>query len=327
MPKSHTPYAPEFRRQMVELVRTGRNTPNELSREFGCSSNSIRKWVRQSDLDAGRREDGLSTDEREELRRVRRENRQLREPHESSKKGGTLVRTGDRFDTTEVFELMRANQALHQVRTMCGVLGVSPSGYYAWREREPSARGKVDEELKERIAAIHKRSRATYGVPRVHAQLMAEGERGWVASPKISLKCILTRLYSYVIMRRTSTTRPTTSARASGSLISTVVRPDPSARIARLMRAAGSWGGESRPAHAHDRARSRCPPGTVPSGARIQRRCARPAVGSRHEVATVRSSEMPEPIPDTPESIAGRACKARPRRSGLPKGSVNPAFG
>ena len=60
---------------------------------------------------------------------------------------------------------------------MCGVLGVSPSGYYARREREPSARGKVEEELKERNAAIHKRSRATYGVPRVHAQLMAEGER------------------------------------------------------------------------------------------------------------------------------------------------------
>ena len=95
--------------------------PNELSREFGCSSNSIRKWVRQSDLDAGRREDGLSTDEREELRRVRRENRQLREAHESLKKAAPWVRTEDRFDTTEVFELMRANQALHQVRTMCGV--------------------------------------------------------------------------------------------------------------------------------------------------------------------------------------------------------------
>ena len=72
--------------RLVELVRTGRNTLNELSREFGCSSNWIRKWVRQSDLDEGRREDGPSTDEREELRRVRRENRQLREEREILKK-------------------------------------------------------------------------------------------------------------------------------------------------------------------------------------------------------------------------------------------------
>ena len=72
---------------------------------------------------------------------------------------------------------MKANQAMHQVRTMCRMLGVSPSGYYAWRGREPSARSKADEELKARIAAIHKHSRGTYGVPRVHAQLEAQGER------------------------------------------------------------------------------------------------------------------------------------------------------
>ena len=86
MPKSHTPYLPEFRHQMVELVRMGRSTLNELSREFGCSSNTIRKWVRQADLDEGRREDGLTTDEREELRRLRREVRQLREEREILKK-------------------------------------------------------------------------------------------------------------------------------------------------------------------------------------------------------------------------------------------------
>lgn len=85
MPRSHTPYPPEFRRQMVELVRAGRGL-NELSREFGCSTNSIRKWLRQTDLDEGRREDGLTTDEREEFRRLRREVRQLREEREILKK-------------------------------------------------------------------------------------------------------------------------------------------------------------------------------------------------------------------------------------------------
>ena len=82
MPKSHHAYAPEFRRQIVELVRAGR-TPAELSREFECSANSIRIWVRQVDLDEGRRDDGLTTDEREEVRRLRGEVRQLREERET----------------------------------------------------------------------------------------------------------------------------------------------------------------------------------------------------------------------------------------------------
>jgi putative transposase len=64
---------------------------------------------------------------------------------------------------------------------MCRVLEVSTSGYYAWRERPPSARASADHVLGERIAAIHERSRGTYGVPRIHAQLGAEGE-GWAAS-------------------------------------------------------------------------------------------------------------------------------------------------
>jgi transposase len=66
---------------MVELVRAGR-TPEELGREFEPTAQAIRNWVRQADLDEGRRDDGLTTAEREELRRLRRENRQLREDRE-----------------------------------------------------------------------------------------------------------------------------------------------------------------------------------------------------------------------------------------------------
>ena len=81
MPKTRPPYPPEFRRQMVELVRSGRS-PEELAKQFEPSGLSIRSWVKQADLDEGRREDGLTTAEREELRRLRRENRQLREERE-----------------------------------------------------------------------------------------------------------------------------------------------------------------------------------------------------------------------------------------------------
>ena len=77
MPKSRPPYAPEFRQQMIELVRTGRK-PEELSREFEPTAQTIHNWVKQADIDEGRRTDGLTTDERAELRRLRRQNRQLK---------------------------------------------------------------------------------------------------------------------------------------------------------------------------------------------------------------------------------------------------------
>lgn len=74
---SRRPYPEEFKRQLVELVEAGR-TPEELSREFEPSAQAIRNWVRQSGLDAGRRTDGATSVELEELRRLRRENRQLK---------------------------------------------------------------------------------------------------------------------------------------------------------------------------------------------------------------------------------------------------------
>jgi transposase len=80
MPKTRPPYSPEFRRQMVDLVRAGR-TPEDLSREFEPTAQSISNWVVQADKQEGRREeksDGLTAAERDELVRLRRENKQLR---------------------------------------------------------------------------------------------------------------------------------------------------------------------------------------------------------------------------------------------------------
>jgi transposase len=70
---------------MIELVRSGRN-PESLGREFKVSGQSIRNWVKQADLDEGRRKDGLTTEERTEIVRLRRENRVLREEREILKK-------------------------------------------------------------------------------------------------------------------------------------------------------------------------------------------------------------------------------------------------
>ena len=64
---------------------------------------------------------------------------------------------------------------MHDVTKLCRSVGVSKSGFYAWREREPSARANSDADLLLKIHGIHEQSRATYGVPRVHAVLRAEG--------------------------------------------------------------------------------------------------------------------------------------------------------
>ena len=77
MPRTHRPYPAEFRRRMVDLVRAGR-TPESLGQEFEPTGQAIRNWVRQADRDDGRRADGLTTVERVELRRLRRDNATLR---------------------------------------------------------------------------------------------------------------------------------------------------------------------------------------------------------------------------------------------------------
>jgi transposase len=81
MAKKRRTYPVEFRQQMIDLVRAGR-TPEELSREFEPSAQAIRNWVQQADRDGGRRADGLTTAEKEELQRLRRENKQLRTERE-----------------------------------------------------------------------------------------------------------------------------------------------------------------------------------------------------------------------------------------------------
>jgi putative transposase len=70
---------------------------------------------------------------------------------------------------------VKTHQAAHRIATVCRVLGVSPSGYYAWQSRPRSARAQADAALTQQIGTIHARSRETYGAPRVHAELAAQG--------------------------------------------------------------------------------------------------------------------------------------------------------
>jgi transposase len=97
MPRTRPPYPPEFRAEAVELIRSGTKSFRQLSRDVGVSDQTLRNWVRQADIDAGRRHDGLTTGEREELRRLRAENRTLRMERDLLKKAAVFfARDGDR---------------------------------------------------------------------------------------------------------------------------------------------------------------------------------------------------------------------------------------
>jgi transposase len=85
MGKYRKPYPRAVKEKLVELVRQGR-TPESLSKEFEPTAQAIRNWVVQADRDEGKRADGLTTTEREELQRLRRENERLREEREILKK-------------------------------------------------------------------------------------------------------------------------------------------------------------------------------------------------------------------------------------------------
>jgi len=77
MHRFRTPYAADFRRKMIDLVHAGRS-PEELAKEFEPTAQTIYNWVAQADRDAGERQDGLTSAEREEFSRLKRENRQLK---------------------------------------------------------------------------------------------------------------------------------------------------------------------------------------------------------------------------------------------------------
>ena len=84
--------------------------------------------------------------------------------------------SGEQLDPGAGFEFVKLNQAAFSVRAMCRVLGLSPSGYYAWLDRKPSEREKHDAVLTTQIETIWKENREVYGRPRIFAELKEDGE-------------------------------------------------------------------------------------------------------------------------------------------------------
>jgi transposase len=90
MPRPRRFFRPEYKAEVVELIRSTGKTTGQVARDLDLTETAVREWVKRADLDAGRRSDGLTTAEREELRRLRRENRELREEREILRKAAVF---------------------------------------------------------------------------------------------------------------------------------------------------------------------------------------------------------------------------------------------
>jgi transposase len=92
VPKTRPAYPPEFRREAIELLRAGRS-PRELSESLGVSEQTLRNWRRQDQIDRRERDDGITSDERAELVRLRRENTRLRQERDLLKRAAAFFAT------------------------------------------------------------------------------------------------------------------------------------------------------------------------------------------------------------------------------------------
>ena len=130
------------------------------------------------------------------------------------------------LDAGQLQEIPGDHQADFPVTTLCQVLGVSPSGYYAWRHRPPSKREMDDTILTERIRQIHTWSRQTYGRPRIHAELADEGTQ--VSPKRVARLMRLADLRGVCRRRKVRTTRRSDE----GAVVQDLVDRDFTARAA-----------------------------------------------------------------------------------------------
>ncbi|MFK8002510.1 MAG: IS3 family transposase [Polyangiales bacterium] len=147
---------------------------------LGCGAETVRKWVRQAERDSGRRP-GLTTDDRERLLKLEKENRELRKVNEILRKASAFFGPGGARPPTEVMvDFIEEQCEEHGVESLCRVLPISPSTYYATqaRRREPALRARRsqrDEALREHILRVYEANFSVYGARKVWRQLKREG--------------------------------------------------------------------------------------------------------------------------------------------------------
>ncbi|MDQ6806165.1 MAG: IS3 family transposase [Actinomycetota bacterium] len=216
------PYPKEFREGAVTLARQGERPVSAIAKELGIAESCLRNWLKQDQVDRRVRDDGATSAEREELRRLRRENARLREEREILRKAGGLLRPGG--DPVTAFGFIAAEKANHPISVMCRMLEVSRSGFHAWEHRPPSDRALSDAWLVEKIKEIHDTNRGVYGAPRIHAELrLAHGIQ--VGRKRVERLMRQAGLSGLVPKRRGRTTIRVPGVRVADDLVGRQFRP------------------------------------------------------------------------------------------------------
>ena len=175
-------YPDELRERAVRMVFEVRATGESygsiarVADQLGIHREALRGWVRQAEIDTGRRA-GTSSSERERITELERENRELRRANEILKSGLDFLRGGARPPTQAMSAYIDAHRDHHGVEPICRTLGVAPSTYYAAKTRRPSARAIRAQALKPEITRVYQSNYRVYGRHKIRRQMNREGVR------------------------------------------------------------------------------------------------------------------------------------------------------
>ncbi|MFJ2778753.1 IS3 family transposase [Kitasatospora sp. NPDC087315] len=171
-------YSDEFRRDAVALYRAseGRRTFAAVAKEIGVNHETLRNWVRAADAGPASAGQTLNAEERAELARLRTAERGVAGREGDPAPGSRVFHTGDEVRARR-WDFVSAHAAEFGVQRLCEILGVARSGYCAWRAgaRARADRAAAEAALVGEIREVHRETRGAYGVPRVRAELRAQG--------------------------------------------------------------------------------------------------------------------------------------------------------
>ncbi|WKZ83576.1 MAG: IS3 family transposase [Acidimicrobiia bacterium] len=180
-------YPNEVRRRTVRLVLEHRDeyasewaAITSIAAKSGMTAETLRKWVRQAEVDEGRRP-GVTSEESVRVRELQRENRELRRANEILKAASGFLRGGARPPTAEMIGFIDAHKGRRTeglvwgVEPICAVLPIASQTYYAARSRPASARRLRDEALEAEVLRVWEQNYSVYGAPKIWAQLNREG--------------------------------------------------------------------------------------------------------------------------------------------------------
>ncbi|MGH9260083.1 MAG: IS3 family transposase [Acidimicrobiales bacterium] len=174
-------YPPELRERAVRMVletieQTGERfgAITRVARQLGVGSESLRGWVRQAEVDGGRRP-GMTTAEQQRIAELEREVRELRRANDILKAASAFLREGARPSPAEMTRFIDTHREEFGVEPICTLLQVAPSTYYAQRTRPLSARALRDAQLKVEIKRVWDANYQVYGARKIWRQLGREG--------------------------------------------------------------------------------------------------------------------------------------------------------